>query len=349
MSEHKENKPIEINEISEKTKVSLKNRLIVAGVLIALVVPATIFGGYIWFGIVTVAFLFAVFEMIKAPHRPYPKIIYPIVFGLVIVVAYFPFFRTSVNNFLETGQWTFELELSMATIYVSPISLVVAFVLFFWLAIADERIALPDVTYFITMILLVGLGLQCALFIRYLPFRVVDDFFSIPSKAGYIDAASNGFKFGQSLELLYFILMGSLLNDTFAYFVGILFGKHHMNERISPKKTWEGFFGGWILGGASTIAFGMICSALGYAILPGILDLEHWYLIVLGGMILPLLGDLGDLSFSLIKRHYDFKDFGWILGAHGGILDRVDSSVFCLVGFSGFLSIVISIMELVAK
>ena len=349
MSEKKEHKPtgqIEVNELSEKTKKSMKGRILVALAMIAIVGPASVLGGYFWFAIVSIVFLFAAFELIKAPHHEFPKVVYPVVFILMVVIAYFPFLRRSFDEFVSTGVWEFDLELSMATLYVSPISLMVAFVLFFWFATADERITLPDVTYFVSMILLVGLGMQSALYVRYLPFRVVSDFFSIPSQSGYVDASQPVFKYWHSLELLYFILLGSLLNDTFAYFVGVFFGKHHMNERISPKKTWEGFFGGWILGGGSTIAFGLICSACGFPLLPGVLDLPHWYLIVLGGLLLPVLGDLGDLSFSIIKRHYNFKDFGFILGPHGGVLDRVDSSIFCLVGFSAFLSIVISIMEI---
>ena len=346
MNEHKTNNPLEVNQISEKTKVSLKNRLLVAGILLLLVVPASVLGGYFWFGLVTLAFICAAYEMVKAPHHEFPKLIYPVALALVAIIAYFPFLRHTIDTFLETGEWVFDLELSMATIYISPISFAVAIVIFFWFAVADERVGFPDVTYFISMILLVGLGMQCALYIRYLPFRVVSDFFSIRSSVDFVDATSPGFKYGHSLELLYFVLMGSLLNDTFAYFVGILFGKHHMNERISPKKTWEGFFGGWILGGGCTLTFGLLCAIFGYPLLPGVLDLEHWYLILLGALILPVLGVLGDLAFSLIKRHYNFKDFGWILGAHGGVMDRVDSSVFCLIGFSAFLSIVISIMEI---
>jgi phosphatidate cytidylyltransferase len=74
-------------------------------------------------------------------------------------------------------------------------------------------------------------------------------------------------------------------------------------------------------------------AATGYPLLPT-LTLDKWYWILLLSMAIPLLGDLGDLSLSLIKRHWKIKDFGSILPGHGGILDRVDSDMFVCVGLA---------------
>ena len=127
-----------------------------------------------------------------------------------------------------------------------------------------------------------------------------------------------------------------------AYFTGMLFGKHKMNERISPKKTWEGFFGGVILTSIFLCAWAFILAAIdngNHAILKGLLDLEHWYHIIILSTLIPLVSVLGDLVFSSIKRYYGIKDFSNVLPGHGGILDRMDSIVFALTTCAIYLSL----------
>jgi len=110
------------------------------------------------------------------------------------------------------------------------------------------------------------------------------------------------------------VLMFSWLADTGGYFVGRFFGKTKLHERVSPKKTVEGFLGS--LGGASVGAL----LAHFWFLKP--LPLEHALplAIVAGG-----LGQLGDLVESLIKRSTGIKDSGWIVPGHGGLLDRIDA------------------------
>lgn len=108
------------------------------------------------------------------------------------------------------------------------------------------------------------------------------------------------------------------ISDIAAYFVGKNFGKHKLFESVSPKKTWEGFMGG----GVFTILAAVACSY----ILPNI-GLIHWVAI---GLIVWLLGSLGDLVESAMKRHFMIKDSGTILAGHGGFLDRLDSFIFAI-------------------
>lgn len=116
------------------------------------------------------------------------------------------------------------------------------------------------------------------------------------------------------------IVLATYATDTGAYFAGRFFGKHKLNERISPKKTIEGSVGGWLLGASSSFAFG-------YFLVP---DLPFQFL-CLTSFLMPVIGQLGDLAFSAIKRHEGIKDFGNIFPGHGGVLDRIDSLIFNLI------------------
>lgn len=112
------------------------------------------------------------------------------------------------------------------------------------------------------------------------------------------------------------ILMGFFIllwtNDTSAYLTGITIGKHKLWERISPKKTWEGFIGGMIF-------------TAGIAIL-----ISHYYselstpLWIITGIMVTVFGTMGDMVESALKRSLDIKDSGGLLPGHGGILDRFD-------------------------
>ena len=103
-------------------------------------------------------------------------------------------------------------------------------------------------------------------------------------------------------------------NDSFAYLVGSRFGKHKLAPRISPKKSWEGFFGGL----AGSVAIWCLI-----ALIPGVsMGLPQ---AACFGVVCGLFGVLGDLAESRIKRNSGVKDSGTIMPGHGGLLDRCDS------------------------
>lgn len=118
------------------------------------------------------------------------------------------------------------------------------------------------------------------------------------------------------------------VNDTFAYLTGMTIGKHKLFERISPKKTWEGFIGG--------IVFSMIASYLFYYF-SGLHNLYIWFGFAI---ITSVIGTLGDLIESLIKRTLEVKDSGHIIPGHGGILDRLDSTILAIPAMVIFLALV---------
>jgi phosphatidate cytidylyltransferase len=107
-------------------------------------------------------------------------------------------------------------------------------------------------------------------------------------------------------------------NDTFAYFAGHLLGKHKLFPRVSPKKTWEGFAGG-VVGSLVGVTLSW------WLLLDGEVSLGRVLLVGLGAAV---LGPLGDLAESLVKRAAGVKDSSGIIPGHGGLLDRVDALLF---------------------
>ena len=116
---------------------------------------------------------------------------------------------------------------------------------------------------------------------------------------------------------VYVTVLSTFAVDTAAFFTGRAFGRHKLAPTISPKKTWEGFFGGWGAGFAAVIAFG-------YAFDLGV---APWKLSLLG-LLLPLAATLGDLAESAMKRRMHIKDASELIPGHGGVLDRLDSILF---------------------
>jgi len=119
----------------------------------------------------------------------------------------------------------------------------------------------------------------------------------------------------------YFIIIWT--NDTFAYLVGKSIGKHKLFERISPKKTIEGFLGGLFF---SMLAAYLITRFL-IAPVPSVFN-QRWLLWTCTAVILSVFGTIGDLVESKFKRLAGVKDSGHIMPGHGGVLDRLDSIIF---------------------
>ena len=120
-------------------------------------------------------------------------------------------------------------------------------------------------------------------------------------------------QFSPGIIIGFFLLIWA--NDTGAYLTGASFGKHKLFERISPKKTWEGFIGGVIA--AALVA----CLLSGWL---GVVDSIHWITI---SVIISIAGTYGDLVESMLKRSIGVKDSGSIMPGHGGFLDRFDSAI----------------------
>ena len=129
----------------------------------------------------------------------------------------------------------------------------------------------------------------------------------------------------------YFIFIGAWITDTFAYFTGMLLGKHKLIPNVSPKKTVEGSIGGTVFCIAFFIGFGAIVNHFSGAEL-------NLLLIACAGLVSALVSQIGDLSMSVIKRTYGIKDYGKIFPGHGGVLDRFDSILAVAIVMAIFLT-----------
>ena len=122
--------------------------------------------------------------------------------------------------------------------------------------------------------------------------------------------------------LLLSIFIFLWVNDSGAYLVGSTIGKHRLFERISPKKSWEGFWGGLVL----TVAVGYVMGRYFNSLFHGPEPLLFAGL----GLVVSVAGTLGDLAESLMKRTANVKDSSHLIPGHGGILDRIDSLLFAV-------------------
>ncbi len=196
--------------------------------------------------------------------------------------------------------WVYVLML-VATVFYAQANLEGLFISFiillfglFILTISFEWFTPMDVTYVFTMMILLTSALRSVLL-------TVDVY---------------------GRMALIFVLVVTFLTDTGAYFSGYFFGKHKLNQRISPKKTVEGAIGGWLFAFASGVLFGYY-----------FVDRLPFEFIVITSAIIPISSQIGDLAFSAIKRYFGIKDFGMIFPAHGGVIDRIDSLLFSMMAF----------------
>ncbi len=132
---------------------------------------------------------------------------------------------------------------------------------------------------------------------------------------------------GSALFYVVLVFCWSAIADTGAYFVGVAIGKHKMASVISPKKSWEGLIGGIL--SSLLVTFG-VCM-----LYQNCFDVKvNISVVLIATPIFVLIGVMGDLTASLIKRKCEIKDFGKLIPGHGGVLDRFDSILMISAAFA---------------
>lgn len=313
------------NHLNEAAKSSMLTRILSAVIGLAILIPCVFLGDWIYFGIITIALIIATYEILGVCNKRNP-FIFIAIFSFVALIAYWPLFKDLV---LGGNISVSKIDPHFYSLVLPIIVVVFGFFLLFFLTVVFKDFTVPDAAFLITMGILIGFGFQCLLYLRYAPFKTLDD-----TKKAFQFNVNNTVK---SSMLLIFVILSTFLTDGCAYFVGVFFGKNKMNERISPKKTWEGFVGGFVLSFLISSAIGLGFTAGNISILPGSTLQEDWYCILILSFVIPLAATLGDFVFSSIKRSYGIKDYGKLIPGHGGVLDRLDSIIFSAIVTSIFV------------
>lgn len=267
----------------------MKQRIISAIVLLLIVIPIFIFGGSV--------FKWAIFLVCMAGMKEYldikeTKKDIPIFVKLISYLFLFVYFIMFMVN---TGK-SLELIIDFRMVAALLLILLTLVVLYH----NRDTYSINDANY-------VFMGVMLLCFIMTL----FNTYFEI-----------------NKYLLLYLVLI-TVMTDTFALFTGMLIGRHKLLEVVSPKKTWEGAIGGAI--------FGVFVATCFYITV--INPQANLILLIMVTLFLSVIGQIGDLFFSAVKRYFGKKDFSNLIPEHGGILDRLDSLIFVLLAFSFFLNI----------
>lgn len=128
--------------------------------------------------------------------------------------------------------------------------------------------------------------------------------------------------------IILYLVITTMLTDVFAYFVGIKFGKHKLAPLISPKKSVEGSIGGSVFGTIfGTLSLAFFQSIGEFKLINVENQIFNILILVLITFVITIIGQVGDLVASKLKRDNEIKDFGNIFPGHGGVLDRFDSLI----------------------
>ncbi len=187
--------------------------------------------------------------------------------------------------------------------YRMAIYLMFVFVAFMMLLANHDQLRFADLAFALFSSLLLGLVFSVFIYIRDM-------------------------NLAKSIKFFYILLIfgGAWLSDSAAYFAGKFFGKHKLAPEISPKKTVEGAIGGVLGCVLGFVILGIAFDAI--AVSNGMIFKVNYFVLVPVALVLSVVGMLGDLTFSVIKRQYGIKDYGNLLPGHGGVLDRFDSVTF---------------------
>jgi phosphatidate cytidylyltransferase len=262
-------------------------RLIFGSIYVLLVVFATLYNKHTFYLLFYVFMMFCIYEFQKLiDYKSY----IPYLFGSLL---YLSFESTNIFSFLSNN---IENNTLLNTKYFQIIFVISTLIIFSTFIYTLFKPKLKANEYlgktFLTILYII------------VPFALL---FHLPNSS---------INYDNKIILGIFILIWT--NDTFAYLVGKNFGKHKLFERISPKKTIEGFIGGFL--------FSLIASY----ILSIYFTKQSFYIWIIIAVIVSIFGTIGDLIESKFKRDANIKDSSQLIPGHGGFLDRLDSVIFAI-------------------
>lgn len=241
---------------------------------------------------------------------------YALIFCLIQVLALSEFYKLIEN--------AYKINLSKAVNTIGGFLLFAGAFVYFSGLVNSSVVFLPYICYFIYLFIS-ELFLKKKDPILSLAYSVLGQIYlAVPfSMLSYVV-----FSYGSGYHYVYILALLVMIwvNDSFAYLSGVTMGKHKMFERISPKKSWEGFAGGALCTIGSSFIFAHF--------FPG-MPTFGW---IGFSIIVIVFGTFGDLIESLMKRTMNIKDSGNILPGHGGILDRFDSLILSIPAISVYLA-----------
>ncbi len=260
----------------------MKTRIITAAVMAVVGIPILIFSKYIVYPItLSILALFAIFELLRVLGSEKKY--------LVSVPAYLLALAAPFTAYFFRGG---ESAVSFM-LFVAVALLVYLIYLFFVAVFMQGELKFAELSEAFTATAYIVLSFTALSVIRYLTYGVFS---------------------------LVMILIAAWGCDVFAYFTGMLFGRHKLIPKISPKKTVEGAIGGVVFATLLMLLYGFIVNnAAGLT--------PNYLVLGLSGFFLSMASQIGDLIASLIKREHGVKDYGKIFPGHGGVMDRFDSVI----------------------
>lgn len=268
----------------------MKVRVISAILMLLIFIPLLAIGGVPFALLMLAISLIGLHEIFKVKRKQKEFPYLMEMFGYVLVGF------LTLNNY-NSNALIFEIDYRMVAFMIFVFVLPIVFIN------DDKKYSVDDALFLMGATLFIGISMNLLILIRNI----------------------------QNIGLLYiiYIFLITCVTDSFALITGKFIGKHKFAPKISPKKTWEGFFGGTLWGAfCGTVFFNTLIDPSVNIIVVAIVTTA-----------LSIIGQLGDLVFSSIKRHYGEKDFSNLIPGHGGILDRLDSTIFVVLGFLLFLVI----------
>ena len=210
------------NELSNDVAASMRTRIIAGLTALAIILPFVMFGDWPFFAMISIVLGMAIVEIVRCAKTKYSKALYVVALILAFLILFWNFFQDIPSMFKADDSWSGIYD-SYGRIYISITIMFIGICLLFLTILVDKNFTIVDATFIFTTVVLIALGLQSFLFIRYFPVHIRhEDLRALGETASRFNAYDNC----ESFLFVLYVALGACLNDAFAYFVGVFFGKH---------------------------------------------------------------------------------------------------------------------------